>query len=671
MDEDPLSASRKTWARPNIRLKTQQRLLREMLQKTRMDVSGGDTGTGAGYFVLVLDNRTAKILGNVLKMSELMEIGQVVMVENILKKRQPLPELPALYFLDHHTEGSIEKLIEDYPGDNNSMYSAAYVFWSSPISDAVMEKLKKNRHLLSKLKSFTEINVDFCPFDAFTFLVDVDHLLPALERTKPHAAIKQNFEDLNVVSHRLGTACISLNEMPVIRYSRKSAAAEFVAKEVQKMFDLTEGFNDTKRREAGEDSGFWYWGDGNDGHGPARRRASLIILDRTDDLLAPLLHEFTYESMLFDLDEPEHGDHKVYKAGSGAEKKIWLDSSSTIWGKMRHKHISSVATELDGMLRKAAASKSSSVLRKDFERMDMDELRKVMINAPEWSEMAAQVQGHISFVLRLMELYGNDGAEEASSLEQIIITGVDDDGRRISSKTVEELLHGFLQNEKVSSTRKIRVVCIHSLCAGGLSNGDLEKLVAISKPSFSDQDLKALHGLGSFASDIGPQVLNKNELKSAIKEARANDYTTRKRDPILKTVVSELIAGKLNEDTFPYVKEPPADFRNWISKEPPQSVRLRPCRDELEIEDSEESEEYTHSSGRGSLCPRVIVFIIGGMTKSESCAMYDLMAEVNREIVLGSNSIITPSKFLDELGKISAKPKSNRANRLDLMKASA
>ena len=130
--------------------------------------------------------------------------------------------------------------------------------------------------------------------------------------------------------------------------------------------------------------------------------------------------------MLFDIDEPEETNAKIFRSSeTGTEQKIWLDGRSPIWQQVRHNHISAVAGQLDTALRDTAASKTSSVLKKGFDTMSMEELREVMINAPEWSEVAAQVRGHVSFVMHLMDAYDKLGIAQASDVEQCIVSGVD------------------------------------------------------------------------------------------------------------------------------------------------------------------------------------------------------------------------------------------------------
>ena len=148
--EEMLTNLRQAWSRADLRLRTQQRFLEEMLQRTQEAVGG--------YFVLILDARTAKLMGSVLKMSHLLEDCKIVMVESIAKERQPMRELPALYFLSEDCEGSVGCLIGDFPEARRgkgleSAYESAYIFWSSPLSDESMHRIKQAKGLLARPRS--------------------------------------------------------------------------------------------------------------------------------------------------------------------------------------------------------------------------------------------------------------------------------------------------------------------------------------------------------------------------------------------------------------------------------------------------------------------------------------------------------------------------------------
>jgi syntaxin-binding protein 1 len=50
------------------------------------------------------------------------------------------------------------------------------------------------------------------------------------------------------------------------------------------------------------------------------------------------------------------------------------------------------------------------------------------------------------------------------------------------------------------------------------------------------------------------------------------------------------------------------------------------------------------SSGR-----RLILFVIGGVTRSEMSAVHELSKRTGREVLLGSTAVLKPSGFLSQL----------------------
>src|SRR5688572_19356807 len=69
----------------------------------------------------------------------------------------------------------------------------------------------------------------------------------------------------------------------------------------------------------------------------------MIVLDRTLDVFAPLLHEFTYQAMANDLLHIENGRTYTYSYvgpdGGPATKETVLDEADAVWVDVRHKHM--------------------------------------------------------------------------------------------------------------------------------------------------------------------------------------------------------------------------------------------------------------------------------------------------------------------------------------------
>ena len=50
--------------------------------------------------------------------------------------------------------------------------------------------------------------------------------------------------------------------------------------------------------------------------------------------------------------------------------------------------------------------------------------------------------------------------------------------------------------------------------------------------------------------------------------------------------------------------------------------------------------------------PRLFVYVIGGLSHHEICSIAELQQKMNAQIVPGTNQIVTPTEFLDQLEKI-------------------
>ncbi|KAJ2603126.1 syntaxin binding protein 1 [Coemansia sp. RSA 1804] len=79
--------------------------------------------------------------------------------------------------------------------------------------------------------------------------------------------------------------------------------------------------------------------------------STVIILDRSVDMYAPLLHEFTYQAVVHDLIDLEDGNKYAYEistlAGETRQASATLsEQTDMLWRQHRHKHLGRVAEEL-------------------------------------------------------------------------------------------------------------------------------------------------------------------------------------------------------------------------------------------------------------------------------------------------------------------------------------
>lgn len=92
------------------------------------------------------------------------------------------------------------------------------------------------------------------------------------------------------LAHKLFSLCAVMNERPYIQYQADSLLCEEVALNVYKKIEYL--FNYSGGSSLNKDS---------ESQIQAREpRGTLLILDRTFDLVSPLVHDYYYQSVLFD-----------------------------------------------------------------------------------------------------------------------------------------------------------------------------------------------------------------------------------------------------------------------------------------------------------------------------------------------------------------------------------
>eukprot|EP00948_MAST-09A_sp_MAST-9A-sp1_P003594 g3594.t1 len=444
--------------------------------------------------VLLLDPRTTGIISSGMKMYDILEHG-IALVENLHLRRQPLPEMQALYFVEP-TEDNVKRIVEDFTKtkERSKMYSCAHIFFSRPLpSDPskLLNLIKACANLRVNIKNFAEQNIDFLTVEenlasfnfpnAFhTFFANLNESQPErFQFLREQKALKDQIVDCLI------TLCYSLHENPEVRYyKRPMVATEQVALPHRIAKDFAEKY---KAKLDSEKDKFWYHGQENLGGGSTssynkvgKERATLLVLDRTKDNLAPLIHELSYQCLVYDLlnvdrqrysYETEVDDERAAKgnptggataaaATSSARKTIvktvLLNEDDSVYGEIRHKHYIDFLDSLHRKVKAWSKGKTGSL-------ESVEEMKKAMMNFSERQELKSKLYLHVS-VAQKIKSYDESPASDTentfpslrnlTALEQSILDGKEYDGSKVTNLE-KKIVHFVKQMDEEYENSKL------------------------------------------------------------------------------------------------------------------------------------------------------------------------------------------------------------------------
>lgn len=331
---------------------------------------------------------------------------------------------------------------------------------------------------------------------------------------------------------------------------------------------------------------------------------TLIILDRRDDPITPLLNQWTYQSMIHEL--IGINNHRV-KLEIGEEVVISPDQDEFL-GKNMYKNYGEMAEELNKLVDEFKVKNKSQAKVESIEDM-----QKFMEEFPEFKKYSGNVTKHVNIMGEVSKKVNLKKLFQVSEVEQdIAIKSAKSD----HTKNVEEIL----EDPDVDTLEKVRLVIIYALRYEG------DKNIKRFKDLLKDNDVKSEHidfidvileyagqkKRSPFLFGKTGDLLSKtlNIFRSAFKDVQ-NVFTQHKS--CMSQIIDLQMKGKLSVADFPYLSYTP-------------------------------EEKKTND---------IIVFIIGGATYQEAkeVAEFNNLSE-SHNIILGGTTIHNMKTFIAEATEI-------------------
>lgn len=623
---------------------------------------------------LVIDDSIQSTLFRLIPKDSLLRY--VTLIDLIESKRRIQPFIEVIYLLPP-TPLNVKCIAADI---EVKRYKKAHaLFLEAPSSPDFKDLVQKQRERENGAESFFA-SITIMPFTIYNAESSV-FLTDTFTPNSMPIYYNGNCRDLvmlqiNQVAKSLVSVMAITGEYPLIRYysppqdsnsHEASRLPELIANEFQIQIDNYARLNQ----------------DYPPPHQENKPRSILLITDRTMDLYAPLLHEFSYQAMANDIVLSLERENKyVYKSenekGETTDVEVTLDNESDQdWIQLRHLHIIESSELIIAKINELIAKNPLMVDR--TKATTSTDLMYIVAHLKGFDEERKQITLHKTLIDECLDINADRKlAEFAADFEQTCAAG-GTSFEGIRNKQLANDLIDLLARQDLHINDKMRLVLIYALYRGGLIELDFKKLTkfiglsdaqveSVTQRCFTN--LKKL-GFAAIKPDIKMNRVEKAEFHTINNEGTFN---TSRFGPGVKAVLQKASKYQLDETLFPYFRDKPLEedlpesekSSAGSGQEATGSLRNPRVKASWAQSSNKVSGHRNGSSvGGGRPKQRIFCFVAGGMTYSEMRSVYELTlsSNNNKEFFIGSESVLKPRDFL--IGLQNVDDKKSRAE-LDL-----
>jgi vacuolar protein sorting-associated protein 45 len=430
-----------------------------------------------------------------------------------------------------------------------------------------------------------EFYADYVAIDPYHFTFHMPsnyiYMLPAV--VDPSAL--QRFSDR--VVEGLASVFLTLKRRPVIRYQRTSDIAKRIAQEAAKlMYQEESGLFDFRRMEVSP---------------------LLLVIDRRDDPVTPLLNQWTYQAMVHELIGIQ--DNKVDVKSIGKfpkdQEEVVLSSEQDSFFKANmYENFGDI-----GMNIKRLVDEFQQVAKSNQNIQTVEDMAKFVDNYPEYRKMHGNVTKHVTLVTEMSKIVEERKLMLVSQTEQELACN---GGQGAAFEAVTNLLN----DESISDMDRLRLVMLYALRYEKDSPVQLMQLfnkLASRSAKYKPGLVQFLLKQAGVDKRTGDLYGNRDLMNIARNMARGlkgveNVYT--QHQPLLFQIMEGILKGRLKDVDYPF-------FGNHFQQGRPQDV---------------------------------IIFIVGGTTYEESRSVaLQNASNTGVRFILGGSSVLNSKRFFRDL----------------------
>jgi len=350
-----------------------------------------------------------------------------------------------------------------------------------------------------------------------------------------------------------------------------------------------------------------------------------------------------------------------------------------VWERFRHVHFAELGKELqkeiDSFLNEH--QDISNTQKKEVgKKLEASEMSDMIRKLPQYQKNISMYSMHKQINKDLLGIFRDQSLSKIAMEEQSMATGETADGDKVSAKELLTTIGAILSNSSIDVENKIRLIMLFIVYnQGKLSDDKKEKLFRMAK--LDDDQIDACNNLSLLIKASKSGISQKlSKFFEGFKKSGASDkevgYQLSRYTPKLKEITEKCIQGKLETESYPYINDPSSGFKlsnkdasssssktstssktTGSSSGASSDLRSKKTGPTWNKQTKKGAEEETTTSTASSVKiennNKMFVFVIGGMSYSETRSCYELMGEYNMDVFFGSTSLLTPQTFIQKL----------------------
>ncbi|TFY83867.1 hypothetical protein EWM64_g143 [Hericium alpestre] len=473
--------------------------------------------------VFLLDSHTTPIVSLASTQSTLLS-HQVYLTDRIdNKKRDRMPHMKCVCFLKNSQE-SLDALEAEL---REPKYGEYYLYFSNILSKSTIERLA-DADEYEVVREVQEYFADYAPL--LPSLFSLNHMPSA---SRPLYGSTPNTWDPKALESSvqgLIAVLLSLKKKPVIRYERMSGMAKKLSLEVQHRIQSESQLFDFRMTQV---------------------PPLLLILDRRNDPVTPMLSQWTYQAMVHELFGITNGRIDLSRVPDIRPElaEITLTTSTDPFFQAHHlATFGDLGTSLKSYVQSYQAR---SLAQQPSSINSITDMKKFVEEYPEFRKLGGNVSKHVALVGELSRLVQKNKLLELGEVEQGLATSAGADLKSVQT---------FIVDNTISPVNKLRLVILYALRYQKTQASNIANLINLAlQNGVPREDARLVYAILNVAgADQRQDDLFSTESllaigRSALKGLKGVENVYMQHTPHLSQTLEHLFKGRLREASYPFL----------------------------------------------------------------------------------------------------------------------